>query len=122
MAKWIGEAWAVELIEDSNNDNGNNMQQLVGNSLTPKWKLTTLAVLFSGMKQPPSWLLPVEIDAESTLMQALAEIEGDEWPDNGEVEMIRVLSMNHLKINHDIYLRPQTLIKPQELTKPDLRA
>jgi len=35
----------------------------------------------------PSWLLPAEINAESELMQALAEIDEDERPDDGVVEI-----------------------------------
>ena len=42
--------------------------------------------------QHPSPLAPTEIDAESTLMQALAEVaaeeEEDERPDNGEIEIL----------------------------------
>ena len=52
-----------------------------------KWKPTTLTILFSGQKQPPSRLSPMEINAESALMQALAEVEEDEWLDDGEIEI-----------------------------------
>jgi hypothetical protein len=51
-----------------------------------KWKPTTLVILFGGQKQPPSQLSPVEIDAELALMQALAEVEEDEWLDDGEIK------------------------------------
>jgi hypothetical protein len=34
------------------------------------------------------WLLPAEINAESELMQALAEIDEDECPDDGAVEIL----------------------------------
>jgi hypothetical protein len=34
------------------------------------------------------WLLPVEINAESELMQVLAEIDEDECPDDGAVEIL----------------------------------
>jgi hypothetical protein len=44
-------------------------------------------VLFGGQKQPPSRLVPAEIDAESALMQALAEAKEDLRPDDGEVEI-----------------------------------
>ena len=43
-----------------------------------KWKAETLEKLFSGH--------PAEIDAEATLMQALAELEEDERLD-GEIEI-----------------------------------
>ena len=47
----------------------------------------TLAKLFGGQNEHPSRLLPAEIDAESELMQALAEIDEDERPDDGAVEI-----------------------------------
>lgn len=50
-------------------------------------KLMSLAVLFGGQKQPLSRLLPEEIDAESVLMEALAELEEDGRLDNGAVEI-----------------------------------
>ena len=37
--------------------------------------------------QCPPWLVPAEIKAEAALMQALAELEEDEWLDDGEVEI-----------------------------------
>ena len=46
-----------------------------------------LAILFGSQKQPPSQLSPAKIDAKSALMQALAEVEEDEWPDYGEIEI-----------------------------------
>jgi hypothetical protein len=48
----------------------------------------TLTKLFGCQNKCPSWLLPVEIDAESELMQALAEIDEDKCPNNGEVEIL----------------------------------
>ena len=52
------------------------------------WKSVTLAKLFGGQNKCPSRLLPAEIDAESELMQALAEIDEDECPNDGEVEIL----------------------------------
>ena len=47
----------------------------------------SLANLFSGceplLSRPPSTV----IDAEAALMEALAEVEEDEWPDDGAVEV-----------------------------------
>ena len=88
MAKWIGEARAAELAEDSS-DEGEMEESVVNdrNSRILKWKPITLAVLFGGQKQPPSRLIPAEIDAESALMQALAEAEEDLRPDDGEIEI-----------------------------------
>jgi hypothetical protein len=89
MAKWIGEARDAELEEESDDDTEadvvvNDRQR--GNAAW-KWKPLTLALLFSGEKQPQSRLPPEEIDAESRLMEALAELEEDERPDDGEVEI-----------------------------------
>ena len=47
----------------------------------------TLAKLFGGQNKHPSWLLPAEIDAELELIQALAEIDEDEQPNDGAVEI-----------------------------------
>jgi hypothetical protein len=47
----------------------------------------TLTKLFRGQKECPSWLLPAEIDAESELMQALAEVDKDKCPNDGAVEI-----------------------------------
>jgi len=47
----------------------------------------TLALLFGGEKPPRSRLPPEEVDAESRLMEALAELEEDERLDDGEVEI-----------------------------------
>ena len=89
MAKWIGEARDAELEEESDDDTEadvvvNDRQH--GNAVR-KWKPLTLALLFGGEKPPRSRLPPEEIDAESWLMEALAELEEDERPDDGEVEI-----------------------------------
>ena len=52
-----------------------------------KWKPTTLTVHFGSQKEHPSQLLPKEIDTESALMQALADLEEDEWLDDGTMEI-----------------------------------
>ena len=44
--------------------------------------------LFGGQNKHPSQLLPVEIDAESELMQALAEVDDDEQLDDGAVDIL----------------------------------
>ena len=46
-----------------------------------------LALLFGGEKPPRSRLPPEEVDAESWLMEALAELEEDERLDDGDVEI-----------------------------------
>ena len=90
MAKWIAEARAAELAEDSDDESevpepATSASDRGGRIF--KWKPATLAILFGGQKQPPSRLSPAEIDAESALMQALAEVEEDERPDDGEIEI-----------------------------------
>jgi hypothetical protein len=47
----------------------------------------TLAILFSGCKEPPSRLHPDKIDTKAALMQALAECKEDNRLDNGAVEI-----------------------------------
>jgi hypothetical protein len=42
-----------------------------------------LAKLFRGLNKHPLRLLPVEINPELELMQVLAEVDGDECPDDG---------------------------------------
>jgi hypothetical protein len=44
-------------------------------------------LLFGGKKPPRSRLPPEEVDAESWLMEVLAELEEDEQLDDGEVEI-----------------------------------
>ena len=48
----------------------------------------TLTKLFRGQNKNPSWLLPVEIDAELELIQTLAEIDKDQCFNNGEMEIL----------------------------------
>ena len=85
MAKWISEARAAELDDDS--DNEDTVSAEVSNTRITKWKPVLLANLFSGceplLSRPPS----TKIDAEAALMEALAEVEEDEWPDDGAVEV-----------------------------------
>ena len=54
---------------------------------TAAWKPVMLTKLFEGQNKRPSQQLPVEIDAESDLMEALANINEDEHPDDGAVEI-----------------------------------
>ena len=73
--------------EDESNENAELLEPL-GNRRTTAWKSVTLAKLFGGQNKRPLRLLPVEIDAESELMQAPAEVDEDEHPDDGEVEIL----------------------------------
>jgi hypothetical protein len=87
MAKWIGEARAAELADDDDDDDDDDDNiTLVGNDQTSKWKQTMLAVLFN-QKECPSQFSPAEVDAESVLMEALAEAEKDGQLDDREVEI-----------------------------------
>jgi hypothetical protein len=84
MARWIGAARDAER-EDENNEDA-ELPEL--NGRTAAWTPITLAKLFGGRDERPSQLLPAEIDAESELMQALAEIDEDERLDDGAVEIL----------------------------------
>jgi hypothetical protein len=75
-----------QVTADRNSDHS-RFPYLESDRRTTKWKPITLAILFGGRKQPPSRLLQEEIDAESELMQALAEVEERERPDDGAVEI-----------------------------------
>ena len=46
MAKWIGDARAAELIEDSEDEDGT--EDFVAADCASKWKPTTFMVLFGG--------------------------------------------------------------------------
>ena len=66
--------------------------EVVGNGCATAWKPVTLAKLFGGQTKRPSPLVPAEIDAESALMQAFAEVEAETYedtrPDDGAVEIV----------------------------------
>jgi hypothetical protein len=86
MAKWISDARAAEVDEDSDDDDS-AVPAAGPSSRSSQWKPTTLAILFGGCKEPPSRLHPDEIDTEAALMQALAECEEDNRLDDGAVEI-----------------------------------
>ena len=69
-----------------------------------KWKPATLAILFNGQKKPPSWLSPTKIDVKLALMQALAEVEEDKWPDDGEIEIPSDEEYNTMSPNFLIFI------------------
>jgi hypothetical protein len=85
MARWIGAARDAEREDES--DEGAELPELLGNGRATAWKPVTLTKLFGGQKEHPSQLVPAEIDAESELMQALAEVDEDERLDDGAVEI-----------------------------------
>ena len=94
MVKWIaalraadaaeGIEDAVEVVAVATTRQG---LQAPAISTCSKWKMETLEKLFGGKAQCPPWLVPAEIKAEAALMQALAELEEDEWLDDGEDEI-----------------------------------
>ena len=86
MARQIGVAWDAEHKDENNEDT--ELPELLGYGHTAAWKPITLAILFRSQNKCPSQLLPAEIDAESELMQALAEVDEDEWLDDGAVEIL----------------------------------
>lgn len=53
-----------------------------------KWKDISLETLFGGTKPVPSRSLQtMEEEEEAAMMQAMAEVDEDERPDDGEVEI-----------------------------------
>jgi hypothetical protein len=80
MAKWITEARAAELDEESDDDD-------VIPCRPTKWKPVTLANLFGGQELLLSRPASTEIDAEAALMEALADANEDERLDDGAVEI-----------------------------------
>jgi hypothetical protein len=85
MVKWIGEARAAEIDDDSDNEDS-AVSAEVSNTWITKWKPVSLANLFSGCESLLSRPHSTVIDAEAALMEALAEVE-EEWPDCGAVEV-----------------------------------
>lgn len=87
MAKWIGAAREADKAErlEGNDDHTDD-----AGARTASWKPMTLAVLFGGIAKSNrrSTRLPAaEIDAESALMEALADIEEDERLDEGAIDI-----------------------------------
>ena len=83
MAKWIAEAEQESDDDEEKEDVTDDRQRA---KMVWKWKPTTL-LLFGGEKPLRSRLPPEEVDAESRLMEALAELEEDERVDGGEIEI-----------------------------------
>ena len=84
-----------DLLEDQNNEDA-ELPEVLGNGRTAAWKPVTLTKLFGGQNKHPSQLLPAEIDAESDLMEALANIDEDEHPDaimTGQWRSLRRMNM-----------------------------
>ena len=73
--RWIGAAQDAK-CEDENNEDA-ELPEILGNGYTATWKAVTLTKLFRGQNKCPLQLLPMEIDAESDLIEALANIDED---------------------------------------------
>ena len=80
MARWIGVAQDAKCKDENNKDT--KLLALLGNGHMAAWKPISLAKHFGGQNKHPLQLLPAEIDPESELMQALAEVDEDEWLEN----------------------------------------
>lgn len=76
MAKWISE---VQRAERANSDMPVSAENAVHGG---KWKPVTLAILFAGQKDKFA-CVPTVNQHEADLSEALAEIEEDEWLDDG---------------------------------------
>ncbi|KAJ6603954.1 ribonuclease H-like domain-containing protein [Mycena sp. CBHHK59/15] len=91
MAKWIGDAKAAEreeTAEDSVRDeeDGGIPSRIPGR--LPAWKPMTLLVLFGEAEKPRQRKPSARVmEEEEVLMQALAEADEDEIPDDGAVEI-----------------------------------
>lgn len=85
MARWIGaarDADAAEEIEDAEN-------ALNSTPARPDlvYKCVTLAALFGRPDATPTRIPAAEIAAEAALMEALADLDEDERPDEGAIEI-----------------------------------
>ncbi|KAJ7589139.1 hypothetical protein C8J56DRAFT_1075543 [Mycena floridula] len=95
MARWIGEMRAQDSSDsdddDSDNDQSVNTARIPTATSTRKWPKYTLATLFGGLPKPvrPAAAergVPTAFDEEAALMEALADLEEDEIPDDGAME------------------------------------
>ncbi|KAJ7934933.1 hypothetical protein B0H13DRAFT_1854639 [Mycena leptocephala] len=98
MAKWIYDARVAEneeAMEDADELIAAAAEIVKAATPTPrlppvkvkKATKTTLAVLFGGtLKRPVTKLPPMEVDREAELMEALADAEEDERPDDGAID------------------------------------
>lgn len=92
MAKWIGEQ-RLEDANDSDSDDEDPPAAVPNRIPTAErsatWKNCTLRTLFDGaapMPKPPREARETAFEAEAALMEALADHEEDEYPDDGAME------------------------------------
>ncbi|KAJ6620892.1 hypothetical protein B0H10DRAFT_2432631 [Mycena sp. CBHHK59/15] len=90
VAKWIGDARAAERMETELVSEGEANDEFSSRLPTrvPAWKPMTLQVLFGGAEKPrkrrPSKRV---MEEEEQLMEALANAEEDDVPDDGAIEI-----------------------------------
>ena len=91
MASQYGKMdWGVaqDPEHEDESDEDAELLELLGNGRTTASKPVILAKLFGGQDKHPSWPFPAEVNAESELMQALAEVDEDKCPHDGAVEIL----------------------------------
>jgi hypothetical protein len=84
MEKWIGEQQEVDNSDDDLEDAGSGVGEptaMPSGGITP----CKLSVLFGGEVAPPL-RRELVLDEEAALMEALADQEEDEYPDDGAME------------------------------------
>ncbi|KAJ6484889.1 ribonuclease H-like domain-containing protein [Mycena sanguinolenta] len=92
MAKWIAEVRAAdEEDEATESDDETTPASSSSTARFPdpkvrKWTKMTLAELFGGAPKPVRKFTQADIDVEAELMEALANAEEDERPDDGAIE------------------------------------
>ncbi|KAJ6558647.1 ribonuclease H-like domain-containing protein [Mycena sp. CBHHK59/15] len=92
LAKWIGDAKAAERAEnsadtDDDETDDDDLTSRIPNRL-PGWKAMTLQVLFGDAEKPRARKPSKQVmEEEEELMQALADAEEDEIPDDGAIEI-----------------------------------
>jgi hypothetical protein len=83
MAKWIGDARAAD---ESDSDSESDDEVVSPAVQITKWSPCKLLVLFGGEVKRSERVGQMEFDEEATLMEAFANQEEDEYPDDGAME------------------------------------
>jgi hypothetical protein len=85
MAKWIGDA-RLRAENESDAEPESDDEDLITPARSRKWSPCKLSVLFGGEVARPDRHAQMEFDEEAALMEALADQEEDEYPDDGAME------------------------------------
>ena len=83
MAKWIADAREAEMDEDEDSEEQDEAPAITHGIWF--WKKRLLKDLFGGQSKCP--IDHAVFDAEAALMEATANMQEDERPDDGEVEI-----------------------------------